>query len=236
MAILINQANYVTPPIATTGLILQLDAGNTLSYPRSGTTWRDLSTASNTGTLNSLTYSTTVGGSFIFPNATTSYVTVPNTNSTLTFGTGNFTLECWFNTNGGTQATNSTLISLGTVGAANNWQLNFTSNLLVFFYNNVNNIGTTFNATTSTVWNQAVVVRSSTGAGGTAIYINGIINVTGTAATNFTDTNGVKIGLNRPSNAAYNGSIALARAYNVALSAQQVAQNYNALKNRFGLL
>ena len=42
------------PRIVTDGLVLALDAGNTKSYPGSGTTWTDLSGQGNNGTLNSV--------------------------------------------------------------------------------------------------------------------------------------------------------------------------------------
>jgi hypothetical protein len=51
------------PRIVTNGLVLALDAGNTKSYPGSGTTWTDLS-SSNSGTLvNDPTFS---DNTFIF--------------------------------------------------------------------------------------------------------------------------------------------------------------------------
>ena len=54
-----------SPRIVTDGLVLCLDAGNTKSYPGSGTTWTDLSGNGNNGTLqNSPTYDTNNLGSF----------------------------------------------------------------------------------------------------------------------------------------------------------------------------
>ncbi len=54
-----------SPRIVTDGLVLCLDAGNTKSYPGSGTTWFDLSGNGNNGTLqNSPTYDTNNLGSF----------------------------------------------------------------------------------------------------------------------------------------------------------------------------
>jgi len=56
-----------SPKIITDGLVLCLDAGNTKSYPGSGTSWSDLSGNSNTGTLtNGPTYSSDDGGSIVF--------------------------------------------------------------------------------------------------------------------------------------------------------------------------
>lgn len=40
-----------SPSIVTSGMVLALDAGNTKSYPNTGTTWTDLSGNGNTGTL-----------------------------------------------------------------------------------------------------------------------------------------------------------------------------------------
>ena len=55
------------PKIITDGLVLCLDAGNTKSYPGSGTSWSDLSGQGNTGTLvNGPTYSSADGGSIVF--------------------------------------------------------------------------------------------------------------------------------------------------------------------------
>ena len=56
-----------SPRIITDGLVLCLDAGNTKSYPGSGTTWTDLSGNGNNGTLtNGPTYSSDNGGSIVF--------------------------------------------------------------------------------------------------------------------------------------------------------------------------
>lgn len=58
-------AVYAGPEIVSSGLVLCLDAANANSYPRSGTTWTDLSGRGNVGTLQSgPTYSTTNLGNF----------------------------------------------------------------------------------------------------------------------------------------------------------------------------
>jgi hypothetical protein len=44
-----------SPSIVMNGLVLCLDAGNSKSYPGSGTTWTDLSGNGNTGTLRNPT-------------------------------------------------------------------------------------------------------------------------------------------------------------------------------------
>jgi hypothetical protein len=58
--------NY-SPKIVTDGLVLYLDAANTKSYPGSGTTWNDLSRGGNNGTLiNGPTFNSANGGSIVF--------------------------------------------------------------------------------------------------------------------------------------------------------------------------
>ena len=53
--------------IVQDGLVLNLDAGNTASYPGSGTTWFDLTSNNNDGTLiNNPTFDSTNGGSIVF--------------------------------------------------------------------------------------------------------------------------------------------------------------------------
>ena len=67
-----------SPRIVTDGLVLALDAGNTKSYPGSGTTWTDLSGNSNTGTLTSMdgnNYNSANGGYLDF-DGTDDYVDV----------------------------------------------------------------------------------------------------------------------------------------------------------------
>jgi hypothetical protein len=82
--------NY-NPGIVTSGLVLCLDAGNTKSYPGSGTTWTDLSGNGNTGTLvNSPSYSSSGYFSFDGTNKSVSIVK-PQPNIT-----GQISVEIWY--------------------------------------------------------------------------------------------------------------------------------------------
>ena len=65
-------------PIVTDGLVFYVDAGNSNSYPGSGTTWTDLA-GSNDGTLtNGPTFDSGNGGSIVF-DGTDDYVNfLPN--------------------------------------------------------------------------------------------------------------------------------------------------------------
>ncbi len=68
------------PNIIEDGLVLCLDAGNTKSYPGTGTTWTDLTRNGNNGTLNGPTFSNTNGGGIVF-DAVNDYVAIPNSSS-----------------------------------------------------------------------------------------------------------------------------------------------------------
>jgi hypothetical protein len=72
------------------------------------------------------------------------------------------------------------------------------------------------------------------------IYMNGILatmenfdstSLTGTIITNANFEVGARDGTQQP----FNGSVSNATVYNRALSADEVLQNYNATKGRFGL-
>lgn len=66
-----------SPKIVTDGLVLALDAGNTKSYPGSGTTWSDLSKNVNNATLiNGTTFSSDNNGGITF-DGTNDYYSSP---------------------------------------------------------------------------------------------------------------------------------------------------------------
>jgi hypothetical protein len=238
MGVNLKQGYFGTPNIVTDGLVLQLDAVNTKSYVSGSTTWRDLSGRSNSGTLLNAGYRAYNGGAVTFNGSLTSYSTITNDGS-LTFGTGDFSIECWFNTNGIVQTGGAAagLICVDNAGSANNWLLGFNAfgaNTMVFFYNASAGISINHNPNVPG-WVHIVVARSG---GLIRIYINGILNVTGTSLqsnADYSDTSGLKLAQNRAVNDGYNGSISIVRIYSKGLSAGEVAQNYNALKARFGL-
>jgi len=215
-----------SPKIITEGLVLYLDAANTKSYS-TGTTWRDLSRGDNNGTLiNGPTFNSANGGSIVF-DGVNDYVLTPTNDA---FGVNQFTIDIWFKPNG-VQMQNSTLICVASTANITNWQISFQQNQLVF-----DATPTLFSSyVASNFWVNATLVRKSTNTNGTDIYINSVINVSGTYTNTFSQVAGYRIGMNRGSNAWYNGNIGNIKIYNRALSVQEILQNYNATKSRYGL-
>ena len=89
-----------SPKIITNGLVLSLDAANNKSYPRSGTTWTDLSGNSNTGTLtNGPSFNDGNQGSIVF-DGINDYASLSTTTPTDLQGNPAFTVDGWFKSNG----------------------------------------------------------------------------------------------------------------------------------------
>ena len=232
------------PKIVTDGLVLALDAANLKSYSGSGTTWTDLSSNSNTGTLtNSPTYSSNDGGYIDF-DGTNDYVQL-SASSDLNFGTGNFTIEGWFN-KGATTANLALLCSNKYYinGNNGNWILRISSATQIAFatYDGIaNQEYGEFSASTSlNTWHHFALVREGTGTNETKFYLDGVLKGSMTVSKSLTDagTNGLRIGEESdsgPGNAPFNGGISNVKIYKgKGLTASEVLQNYNALKGRYG--
>ena len=230
------------PRIVTDGLVLALDAGNTKSYPGSGTAWTD-TVGDNNGTLtNGPTYSSDDGGSIVF-DGTNDYVQL-SASSDLNFGTGNFTIEGWFN-KGATTSLQTLLCSnkYYTGGNNGNWILRISSatQIALATYDGTGNLEyTEFSASTSVdTWHHFALVREGTGTNETKFYLDGVLKGSMTVSKSLTDagTNGLRIGEESdsgPGNAPFNGKISNVKLYKgKALTETEVLQNYNATKGRY---
>jgi hypothetical protein len=237
-------ANVNYPNIITSGLTLNVDAGYVPSYPRSGTTWTDLSGTGNTATMvNTPVFSTSNNGIFTFDGAT-NYFTL-GTPSSLSL-TSSLTISSWVKlTSFSANDTYQTIYEKGYDGT--NEQIFFR------FYNfssvNYLQCGTS-NSTSGTTKAEYTIGGSiSTGTwynlvaqfNGSAwiIYLNGTnVAQTNTSRGPYSSTAASSIG------AAYitssytrflNGSIGSIQVYNRALSSTEITTNYNAQKSIYGL-
>lgn len=217
-------ATSYSPKIITSGLVFCLDAGNAKSYPGTGTTWRDLSGNENSGTLvNGVEYNSGDGGFLIFDGV----------NDRVDCGTFNvpfLTVSTWVYKTASTNQQGICRKQLGwaisnylgvlQVAVGTSWQ----------FYNT----GYTIPLNT---WTNIVYTYSGTGAAGSqTVYINGLNIYSTSAGSGAISANGNQVRVGYDDNGWYwNGRIAKTKIYNRALTSQEVLQNYNATKVRFGV-
>jgi hypothetical protein len=235
-------AGWRGPNIVKEGLVLYLDAASGTSYSpyTSGNTWRDISGNGNNGTLiNGPSYSSGNGGSIVF-DGIDDFVSLSNSSSLTQAGNTQFTVELWARK---AQADKDLLIGAQDQAVLKGWFLQWYSDSVVYF--GVRNGGSnTYNRVslsyTSSFQNLVGVFdgSQSTDATKNKIYINGTQQ---TLITNpqlsSVPTDLVQLTIGRVVN--FNGfttaNISVVKIYNRALSAQEVLQNYNSVKSRFGL-
>ena len=221
----IYKNSYPFGSIVRSGLVLNLDATNLASYPGTGTTWYDTSGSGNNGTLtNGPTFLQERGrGSIVF-DGSNDYV---DFGSTLNITLGSTSV--WFKTsNAGTSFR-------ALINKSNAWGLFLQDNVLITYdWGNAVARTTGLNLATNTWQNAAMTFTETTGtpSNNAILYVNGISVLTTTVK--YSAFFPFQIAAQNGSQN-FSGSIAYAQVYNRALSAQEVQQNYNALKSRFGL-
>jgi hypothetical protein len=228
------------PRIITDNLVLALDAGNTKSYPGSGTTWTDLSGSGNNATMyGSVPFSTDVAPCFDFATATGA--NAANSSLGFTFGsnmiqtTGDFTFSCWVkNPNASVGQTGLFSNSGGGDGYRFGVGLN---GVYVLIGPTYTEFIIPFSSTlSSSLWYNVVAVFSRTTAS-ILVYLNGVFQNSGSIPVSQTAFNGAAVpGLVRSACCEiYKGKLAGFSAHNKALTATEISQNYNALRSRFSL-
>ena len=222
------------PRIVTDGLVLALDAGNTKSYPGSGTTWTDLSGNGNNVTLtNGPTYSSNNLGSLSF-DGVDDYADffAPNLGTTTT-------VEMWVNLGASYSnkmffgwALYDVFCASGTLGYNT-----ASSDVYGISSATVSSLGLVGN------WNHYVFeMRSDVSYTNNKIYIN-------TVSQSLSQQQGSESAGNRTFNSG-NGRIsswrvntnyripmncASFKVYNRALTSSEIQQNFNATRSRFGI-
>jgi hypothetical protein len=239
-----------SPKIVRDGLVLHLDAANVKSYPGSGSTWKDLSGYGNTGTLvNGASYSSENLGA-IAVDGTNDYI---NTNFQATDyysvsqgwtvisvhkitgsvggngRSGIFNNQRWYTETSpggfGVGIINDTdyrpLLTYDVDGTAASYQGD-TADISINF-NNIECISYTWNPSNTTI----------TG------YKNGqsIVSTTDSSYKWSPVARNSRIGYNTQGGWAeyFPGSIYNIQVYNRSLSAAEIKQNFNAIRDRFGL-
>lgn len=222
------------PNSITNGLILALDAGNVKSYPGSGATWKDLSGNVNNGTLvNGATFDS---GSIVF-DGVNDYCSVSN-QSFNSSGDSSFTIEIAFKRNTATPGNADSLYEIGIGGS--------TDARIYFWFDNNSNGQMSINYYAGSGYDRYITLSSQTldtnfhhavqivdkSINQMTGYWDGVNKGSGSilAGSYTSDTIFNICGINY-----CDASVAFIKIYNRALSADEVLQNFNAQKSRFGL-
>jgi hypothetical protein len=217
---------YVAPlqesSIITSGLILNLDAGNVASYPGNGTTWTDLAGSGTIATLvNGTAYSSENGGTLVFDGI--------NDNISINNGFGldignTYTFSIWVKFNG-----YNTVLAGSEAFYDSGYAFYVANSNTMYTAAGMNYASINPNLTTNQ-WVCLVVVRNSTSV---TWYKNGVS--LGSSSMITTASNVIKaIGAYRNASVPLNGKISNVQIYNRELLATEVTTNFEALKSRYG--
>ena len=220
--------------IVTSGLVLNLDAGDAASYPGSGSTWTDLTVNGNDGTLNgNPTYTYSDGGAIVF-DGSNDYVALGGPASLNNQYT---THEVWVKFDNATGGAFYNIISRLNTSPGTFTMLKTNTNVYIFNTRNSSNSIAQVTLSTAPVSSWTQLVHSYDGTT-VRTYVNGVADNTSTSISGPLNTSGafdMKIATNNSPANYLDGNISVVRAYDRALTAAEIAQNYDALKGRYGL-
>jgi hypothetical protein len=237
-------AGTAGPGILKNNLVLWVDGASMASYPGTGTTWFDVSPPRNNAIItNGPTYSPTEGyGSFLFDGVndymdfglkanllflnTSPYTLETVVRPNIDPGNGNFSglfdregtfsgsrdgFNCWFLGSG------TTTCQFGTERFVGGTEVSVTESLLLSQVLNR--------------WHHIVVVYTGSQL---TLYRNGNLIGTVNDTRNITNNN-KSLWVGRRSGNYFSGNIATSRVYSIALTVDQVKENYSAIRRRFDI-
>jgi hypothetical protein len=214
----------------TTNMLLYLDAGNSASYPGTGTTWTDLSSNTNNATsLTGFTYSSSNGGYLSFNGAGSGSLVANKYNTTYTgktiFVAGNLTnislgaFRAFLGAAAGNRNFNFYMYN----PSGSTYQLHYSAGGVGGFSGNL--------SYTPGNWFTAAVTQATDET--TVYYFNGQqVNQTTMAFSQFLSDSTENVG--RADNF-WNGPLPIIGVYKTALTAAQILANHTAVKGRYGL-
>jgi hypothetical protein len=236
------------PAVISNGLVLNLDAGNPLSYTGSGTTWTDISSsATNAALTNGPTYGNFNNG-FITFDGVNDYGLVTNP---ATLRNQDFSVSLWIYPETQNQALTSIVDfehSNAGGSALNGFVIQSEDSTTNRYYYITYYTGSAFQPVgnfgagkgiqvTTGVWQNLTYTKTGTAVTG---YRNGVQVYTATATSgtvsylaskNFAVAGTVIAALARY----FKGNISTCQIYSRGLSSSEVVQNFNATRTRYGL-
>jgi len=243
-----------SPSIVRDGLVFYLDAANSKSYPASGTTWFDLSGNGNNGTLvNGVGYDSSSLGSLVFDGSNDN-ASVPH-NASYKVNVP-MTITAWVRSNN--PASGGDIISTDDFNCQSGGLGSSRYRGVVFRYSptglatNIGNGGTcgsgarksysiSFPSTVGTNWSY-IVLRINAIQTDVRFFLNGVdLGTPGTSGTGshtqpvYTNDQPMTIGSRINFVSHFDGDISSIQIYNKGLSNQEVQQNFNATRGRYGV-
>jgi hypothetical protein len=226
-----TRSRFGTDGIVTSGLVFNVDAGNIDSYQNSSTTTTSL-TGSHTGTLtNGVGFESTNGGTWDF-DGTDDYISMGSLNLQQSW-----TLEVWVNMD---SDASFGLFGQGTYGTGLGLHILYQSSsrgMIFGMYANDNDYQNNYRPSPATGAWYHWVFTYNVSTYDKQFYADSVLQTPGSSVeTVYSGTGQFNIGaIYSNAGSPANGKIAVSRFYNRVLTATEVEQNYNALKNRFGL-
>ena len=241
MPIEFSKGFTISTPVSsfvTSGLIMNLDAGNVSSYPGSGVTWTDTIGGKQFTLFNSPTYNSANGGYINFVAASSQYGFATSFSSSLS----TYTVEVWHKFDGTLTGAAPVLFGEGR-GTYSNFMMGTTAGRTVplkiqgGFWNGAWQQGTTDPGDyfqPSNGWYQFVNTYDGSNI---KFYANNTLQITKTPSNFTIGRSGLGLNIMRRQDVAnyWGGGVSIIRVYNTALDSTQIAQNYNAQRSRFGL-
>lgn len=232
------------------GLVLNVDAGDTNSYPGTGVTWSDRSTVASNFTLTngpSFTSATSTVGSHISFDGVDDYAEDGGANALKTISNGgDFTIDLWIKFNSATITqmicgnTNSSLgggFALTIVPSSGSalLRVNYSTSNSFYFV-------TTGTALSTGTWRHIVAMfdyDNGSSSSNYKVYSNNSLfhdsGALGQPSSPTSSLNSFRIARRPAGTQPGNISVGALKVYNKLLSTTEIAQNYNALRGRFGL-
>jgi len=239
---------YEQTNIVRSGLVLHLDASIFNTVPL-GSTWYDLSGNGNNGTLNGgLNFS----GNQISFDGSNDYIDLgdntlnganePFAENNTKFSISYFARVTSFLSNDSNHGISNTILGKSDDNSNDNFEMGYSPGGNFEFYvddksNDVNDVETSIQVATGE-WHHITVVYDVSKTNDFVVYFNGSLSQSynlGFSGMDNADGSALTLGNSRRNRSWLNGDISQISIYNRALSATEIAHNYNVTKGRFGL-
>ena len=222
---------YNGPKITTRGLILYMDAKNTKSYIGSGASWSNMATSVNSTIPAGTAFSSSLGVESFYFSGTNSYITTDIAQNTYFTNNSDVTLMATVNM----PAANYKSYLGHAQYVSHGFMLGVQSGVHKFVMNTAPSGQYAVDGPAPTTTAPEHIVGTFSG-GRMSIYYNGNLYATNTGNSYVTSSVNLLVGYgNQGGWDPYIGHIYNAAVYNVCLTANEVLQNYNAVKSRFKL-